>query len=73
MLQDADLLYEAKYGVRAADGKMTREQYAALRRKVGGTAKDYVSVMPLQPMLLFMFLLPMHSSLCGSACVHKLY
>ena len=39
--KDADLLYAAKYGARGADGKMTPEQYAALRRKVGGTAKDY--------------------------------
>lgn len=37
--QDADLLYEAKYGKRGEDGKMTREQYQALRRKIGGTAK----------------------------------
>lgn len=36
---DAELLYEAKYGKRGEDGKMTREQYAALRRRVGGTAK----------------------------------
>ena len=39
--RDADLLYEAKYGQRGEDGKMTREQYQALRRKIGGTAKDY--------------------------------
>jgi hypothetical protein len=39
--KDAELLYDAKYGARGEDGKMTREQYAALRRKVGGTAKDY--------------------------------
>ncbi|PRW20989.1 kinase [Chlorella sorokiniana] len=38
---DAELLYEAKYGKRGEDGKMSREQYAALRRRVGGTAKDY--------------------------------
>ena len=37
---DAELLYDAKYG-KLEDGKMTREQYQALRRKVGGTAKDY--------------------------------
>jgi hypothetical protein len=36
---DAELLYEAKYGRRDASGKMSREQYAALRRRVGGTAK----------------------------------
>ncbi len=30
-----------QYGKRGEDGKMTPEQYAALRRKVGGTAKDY--------------------------------
>ncbi|KAG2439938.1 hypothetical protein HXX76_004057 [Chlamydomonas incerta] len=39
--KDADLLYEAKYGDRGTDGKMTPEQYQALRRKVIGTAKDY--------------------------------
>lgn len=39
--KDSDLIYEAKYGERGADGKMSREQYAALRRKVVGTAKDY--------------------------------
>ena len=37
---DAELLYDAKYG-KLKDGKMTREQYGALRRKIGGTAKDY--------------------------------
>jgi hypothetical protein len=37
---DAALLYEAKYG-KLEGGKMTREQYMALRRKIGGTAKDY--------------------------------
>lgn len=37
---DAELLYDARYG-KLKDGKMTREQYQALRRKVGGTAKDY--------------------------------
>jgi len=39
--KDAELLYEAKYGARGEDGKMTKEQYAALRRKIGGTARDY--------------------------------
>ena len=39
--KDAELLYEAKYGSRGEDGKMSREQYQALRRKIGGTAKDY--------------------------------
>ncbi|GAB4820334.1 hypothetical protein N2152v2_007380 [Parachlorella kessleri] len=40
--RDAELLYDAKYGDRSANGgKMTREQYMALRRKVGGTAKDF--------------------------------
>lgn len=38
---DAELLYDAKYGKRGADGRMSREQYGALRRKIGGTAKDY--------------------------------
>lgn len=37
---DAELLYDAKYG-QLKDGKMTREQYQALRRKIGGTAKDF--------------------------------
>ena len=37
---DAELLYEAKYG-KLENGKMSREQYQALRRKVGGTAKDF--------------------------------
>lgn len=37
---DAELLYDAKYG-KLKDGKMSREQYQALRRKIGGTAKDY--------------------------------
>ena len=37
---DAALLYDAKYG-KLQGGKMTREQYGALRRKIGGTAKDY--------------------------------
>lgn len=35
---DAELLYDARYG-KLKDGKMTPEQAAALRRKVGGTAK----------------------------------
>jgi hypothetical protein len=42
--RDAELLWDAKYGERGADGKMSREQYAALRRKIGGTAKDYWKV-----------------------------
>ena len=37
---DAVLLYEAKYEAKKG-AKMTPEQAAALRRKVGGTAKDY--------------------------------
>jgi len=37
---DADLLYEAKYG-KLEGGRMSPEQYAALRRKVGGTAKTF--------------------------------
>lgn len=37
---DYELLYDAKYG-KLQNGKMTPEQYQALRRKVGGTAKDY--------------------------------
>ena len=38
---DAELLYDAKYGERTADNRMTKEQYQALRRRIGGTAKDY--------------------------------
>jgi len=37
---DAELLYEAKYG-ELKDGKMSKEQYAALRRRVGGSAKGF--------------------------------
>ncbi|KAK9807831.1 hypothetical protein WJX72_010529 [[Myrmecia] bisecta] len=37
---DARLLYDAKYGDRKG-GRLSPEQAAALRRKVGGTAKDY--------------------------------
>eukprot|EP00889_Picochlorum_renovo_P002760 jgi/Picre1/29790/NNA_005172.t1 len=37
---DAELLYDARYG-KLEDGKMSRAQYQALRRKIGGTAKDY--------------------------------
>lgn len=37
---DAELLYDARYG-KLDDGKMSPEQYAALRRKIGGTYKDY--------------------------------
>jgi hypothetical protein len=36
---DAALLWDAKYGERGSDGKMTREQYGALRRKIGGTVR----------------------------------
>lgn len=32
---------QAKYGKRGEDGRMTPEQYQALRRKVIGTARDY--------------------------------
>ena len=35
---DAELLYDARYG-ELKGGKMSPEQYAALRRKIGGTAK----------------------------------
>jgi hypothetical protein len=38
--KDAELLYDAKYG-KLEGGKMSKEQYAALRRKIGGTAKDF--------------------------------
>lgn len=37
---DAELLYDARYG-KLENGKMSKEQYAALRRKVGGTSKDF--------------------------------
>jgi len=38
---DAELLYDARYGKLDKDGKMSKEQYAALRRKIGGTSKDF--------------------------------
>lgn len=37
---DAELLYEAKYG-KLDNGRLSAAQAAALRRKVGGTAKDF--------------------------------
>ena len=37
---DAELLYDAKYG-KLENGKLSPEQARALRRRVGGTAKDY--------------------------------
>eukprot|EP00891_Asterochloris_glomerata_P008537 jgi/Astpho2/8537/Aster-05571 len=36
--RDAELLYQARYG---KQDKMTKEQYAALKRKVGGTAANF--------------------------------
>lgn len=41
---DAELLYDAKYGKRGEDGRMTREQYSALRRRVVGTSRDFFKV-----------------------------
>ncbi|GJM92717.1 hypothetical protein PR202_ga09210 [Eleusine coracana subsp. coracana] len=38
--KDAELLYEARESTKGG-GKMTREQYGALRRKIGGTYKDF--------------------------------
>jgi len=38
---DAEILYETKDNWKSGQSKMTREQYAALRRKIGGTYKDY--------------------------------
>ncbi|KAL9230254.1 hypothetical protein vseg_005631 [Gypsophila vaccaria] len=38
--QDAELLEEAREATRSG-GQMSREQYAALRRKIGGTYKDF--------------------------------
>lgn len=38
--RDADLLAGAKTTI-ARNGKMSPEEYAALRRKIGGTARDY--------------------------------
>ncbi|CAM0883045.1 unnamed protein product [Alopecurus aequalis] len=38
--KDAELLYEARDSIKD-EGRMTREQYAALRRKIGGTYKDF--------------------------------
>ncbi len=47
LIQDAELLYEAKYGKRE-NGKMTREQYGALRRKIGGTYSDFLKEVSLK-------------------------
>ncbi|EPS65965.1 hypothetical protein M569_08817, partial [Genlisea aurea] len=38
--KDADLLEEARQATRSGE-RMTREQYGALRRKIGGTYKDF--------------------------------
>ncbi|KAF5827010.1 hypothetical protein DUNSADRAFT_1499 [Dunaliella salina] len=38
---DAEILYETKDNWKPGQSKMSREQYAALRRKIGGTYKDY--------------------------------
>ncbi|XP_010931347.1 uncharacterized protein [Elaeis guineensis] len=38
--EDAQLLEEAREATRSG-GKMSREQYGALRRKIGGTYKDF--------------------------------
>ncbi|KAH6802227.1 potassium transporter [Perilla frutescens var. frutescens] len=38
--RDAELLEEARQATRSGD-KMSREQYGALRRKIGGTYKDF--------------------------------
>ncbi|KAL0914936.1 hypothetical protein M5K25_015329 [Dendrobium thyrsiflorum] len=38
--QDAQLIEEAKEATKSG-GKMNREQYGALRRKIGGTYKDF--------------------------------
>ncbi|KAG8054932.1 hypothetical protein GUJ93_ZPchr0001g32364 [Zizania palustris] len=38
--KDAELLYEAREATKDG-GRMTKEQYGALRRKIGGTYKDF--------------------------------
>ncbi|CAN8279577.1 unnamed protein product [Cochlearia groenlandica] len=38
--KDAELLYEAREATKSG-GKMSQEQYGALRRKIGGTYKDF--------------------------------
>ncbi|MQL76040.1 hypothetical protein Taro_008413 [Colocasia esculenta] len=38
--EDAELLQEAREATRSG-GRMTRQQYGALRRKIGGTYKDF--------------------------------
>ncbi|KAF8716862.1 hypothetical protein HU200_025961 [Digitaria exilis] len=38
--KDAELLYEAREKTKGG-GRMTREQYGALRRKIGGTYQDF--------------------------------
>lgn len=39
--EDARLLYEASRKVGKDGKKMSKEQYGALRRRIGGTARDY--------------------------------
>ncbi|GFH06610.1 uncharacterized protein HaLaN_01270 [Haematococcus lacustris] len=39
--KDADLLWETKQNWKKGESKMDREAYKALRRKIGGTYKDY--------------------------------
>ncbi|XP_002520849.2 uncharacterized protein LOC8259533 [Ricinus communis] len=39
-VKDAELLEEARENTKSG-GRMTREQYGALRRKIGGTYKDF--------------------------------
>ena len=44
--RDAELLYQARYG---KQDKMTPEQYAALKRKVGGQSNQQRQPPPLLP------------------------
>lgn len=41
MKEDSRLLWDARQNVGKGGKKMDRKQYAAMRRKVGGTARDY--------------------------------
>lgn len=47
--RDAELLYQARYG---KQDKMTKEQYAALKRKVGGQSDQQRQLPLLGPPLL---------------------
>ena len=62
--RDAELLYQARYG---KQDKMTKEQYAALKRKVGGQP-DHQHQLPL-PLPRLHSLASAHAVLCVAVTV----